>query len=1038
MDLNHQLVEEVKHGRVALMFGAGALVGASFPKGKKLLLGEELKFAICSRFLAGEYKDETLQFVSDLAISQAGLIDFQEFIAELLSGIKPSDFHKKIPLFKWRALFTTNYDLLIETSYQEQSDRIQNCRAITSQDDGIDRCSRNDSDVPLIKLHGCVSRRRDKGLPLILTVDQYNDYLEKRRGLFNFLYQVAYENTMVFIGHSLKDQNIRQIIAMVDKENAAGRPRYYLVKPGAKKPEVELWASKRVTVLDGSLEDFVGALEASISDTERKLSSSISRKEHVIQSKFVTHSAADPELLRFLDENVEYVSEATVTSTGDVAAFYSGAGQEWFPILHNLDVSRSLTEKLFVDVIKLAEADRPSNMDFYVVKGEAGAGKSIILRRLSYEAAISENCLCLYVRPMSVVNLEVIKLLHECTNERIFIFWDNAAENSSAIFNFITSARKTNIPITVVTAERYTSWNSKCSELLEPYVTGKFKLPYLGPREISDLVLLLEKHNCLGPALAPLSNQEREARFAEAYGRQLLVALHEVTMGKRFEDIIQDEYDSLEPNDAKLLYRTICVLNRFRVPVRAGLISRVAGITFEDFQKRFFLPLQRVVLSSKTSDYDIHYSARHPEIAEIIFNRTFEGQIDRYHEYIRLIGFLNISFETDKQSLRKLLRAKSLDDLFGDYQDVSAIYEHALDRIGREPYLLQQMANYERLRANGNLNEAIALIDEAERKAPYDNSILHTKAVIWRVKADREEDYTARSKCRREARAILIKLANDNGHTPAIDSVLIQLALDDLADLLDEPSSTERMIDYAIREAEKVFSDSKGRFPTEGSLHALEARFATMLQDEPRALKALKKAFEQDKRDPFIAIRLANVYAASNDKTSAEQILRSAREERRSDHRLNLALGKLLSVKEKPDYGEVVYYLQRSFSEHDQNFEAQFWFARFAIETNDEALIKKGESIFHSLRKARVSHEARIMIRDQYVKNGGVVKVRGKMFKRGASYGFFEVQEIPLPVMLHENDIGEENFALLEIGEEGEFAIGFTYSGPKCVDFDFV
>ncbi|MDF1692075.1 MAG: SIR2 family protein [Zhongshania sp.] len=1032
------LVQEIKRGRVALLFGSGALFGAEFPSDKKLLLGDDLKSIICAQFLGGEYKEESLQFVSELAISQAGLIQFQQFVADQFIGIKPADFHKKIPLFKWRALFTTNYDLLIEDSYKAQPARLQECRPIISQNDGIDESSRTELHVPLIKLHGCITRHRDKDLPLILTVEQYNDYMDKRKGLFNYLYQVAFENTMVFVGHSLKDANIRQIITMVDKECLHGRPRYYLVKPGSKQPEIDFWASKRVTVINCGLAEFINALDNRVSKTERSLSMIIPPREHAIQSKFVERTEPDAEILTFFENDAEYIHPSMDTGAGEPSTFYSGAGLDWFPIANELDVKRTLGKKLLSEIIESTEEDRLGLVNFYLIKGEAGSGKTILLRRLSYDAAITSGRLCIYISSSGNVNFEILSILYKRTRERIFIFWDNASDNAIAISNLIRKLRSSEIPVTIVSAERYAEWHTKCEELLEPFLTDEFTLPYLGKREIRDLVLLLEKYDCLGPALKPLSQAEREQKFSEAFGRQLLVALHEVTLGKRFEDIIQDEYESLEPSDAKLLYRTICVLNRLRVPVRAGLISRIAGITFEKFQNDFFLPLQNVVLSSGKTDHDVHYFARHPEIAEIVFNSAFKNQLDRYHEYIRLIGALNVAFETDKQSLRLLIRAKSLIELFSDYGDIKGIYDQALETIGREPYILQQMANYERIRDNGNHREAIELLGEARSKAPHDNSILHSTAVVWRSWADSVTDLALRAKYRREARSILSNLAQRNGYTTAIYSVLVKLALDDLEDLLADDKIPDRVIDHAIREAEKLLSDSKGRFPSEAGLLTLEAHFASILKDKPRAIGALKSAFEQDNRDPFVAIRLAKHYQDSGDYDSALKILRSAQEKRRSDHRINFALAKTLRDSGNADNEELCYFFQRSFSPGDQNHEAQFWFARFALESNDQKLIQKAEGIFPGLRRARVSHSSRITIRDHYSKDGVPVRVRGRMLKRAASYGFFTINRLSLPIMLHESDIGEDNFSLLESGDEAEFTVGYSYSGLKCNDFEFV
>jgi hypothetical protein len=98
--------------------------------------------------------------------------------------------------------------------------------------------------------------------------------------------------------------------------------------------------------------------------------------------------------------------------------------------------------------------------------------------------------------------------------------------------------------------------------------------------------------------LERLNPDERRKELEEHAGRQLLVALHEATLGIPFETIPVDEYHHITPFEAQRLYQTVCVLNRLNVPVRAGLIARVHGIPFEEFKHRFFAPLEHVVFAA--------------------------------------------------------------------------------------------------------------------------------------------------------------------------------------------------------------------------------------------------------------------------------------------------------------------------------------------------------------------------------------------------------------------------------------------------------
>ena len=293
------------------------------------------------------------------------------------------------------------------------------------------------------------------------------------------------------------------------------------------------------------------------------------------------------------------------------------------------------------------------------------------------------------------------------------------------------------IKVTIFTAERYHVWNTSC-QALDRRITDAFELRNLNSREVEDLVDRLEKHQCLGPHLENLTREERVQEFTQNADRQLLVALHEATLGRPFEDILVDEFNQVEPEEARRLYQTVCTLNRFRVPVRAGLISRVHDISFETFKERFVLPLEHVVRpeTHRTSG-DFQYRARHPEIAEIVFTRILNRSADRYNEYIRILRELNIAFSSDKTAFRGMIRGRSILELFPSREDAAAVFDAARDIAGDDAYLFQQMAIYEKAAPGGDLNRARELLDEARKLAPHDHSIIHSLAELLLEESER-------------------------------------------------------------------------------------------------------------------------------------------------------------------------------------------------------------------------------------------------------------------------------------------------------------
>lgn len=394
MKIPDNLLNEVKNGRVVLCLGSGASKGASNKAGQQPPDGNQLARILSDKFLGGKYKDQSLAWISEIAISENDLRTVQDFIKEIFEEFTPAEFHYLLPTFQWRGIATTNYDLLVETCYSRDTTKsIQKLVPIISNSDRFDEKLRTKEHLGLLKLHGCISRTGDKEVPLILTVDQYVTHKKGRSRLFSLFEEWGYEHPIVFIGQSLIDADLRQIILELDKQHL-NRPRYYLVKPNVTEEEVRLWESRRITVLEGTYEDFLCELNDKIPSVARKIIIN-DTIQHPIESKFRKNEPLPQNCLEFLENDCEFVHKSMSINQADPSKFYKGFDLGWYPIERKLDVRRSLTDTMLHEIFLISEEERIQTTEFYVLKAEAGAGKSILLRRLAWEAATEANSVCI-------------------------------------------------------------------------------------------------------------------------------------------------------------------------------------------------------------------------------------------------------------------------------------------------------------------------------------------------------------------------------------------------------------------------------------------------------------------------------------------------------------------------------------------------------------------------------------------------------------------------------------------------------------------
>lgn len=1022
------LINKIKKGRAALFLGSGALFGAKLQENKKIPLGNDLRNLLNEEFLEGEFPNESLMYVSEMAISSYSLQEIQKFISDYFAGISPADFHLQIPLFRWPAIFSTNYDRLIETCYQQVNKRAQELKTFISDEQDLQKTVFSDSDLPYIKLHGCVTRTNDEKLPLILTTEQYNDHKSNREGLFKYLYELAYQNSIVFVGHSLQDSNIRAVLQQVHQEAPNGE-RHYLLKPGLKKAEIDLWAQKKITAIDLTFADFMEQLCTEIDDNHRILPLAVSNSSHFIQKFFNSHVEPSDELIQSLKVDFQVLTDSMSVPTCNAIDFFKGIDQDWAPIVENIAIQRSLAYEIFSDIIEKAESERKINVDFYVIKGEAGSGKTVLLRQIAWKTMESGVGISIWVNFDRSLDPDHIEELYRKSGERIFIFWDDAANNAVEMTKFIEIAILKKLKVTLITTERHNEWNMRC-EALDELITDKYSLKYLSEDEISKLADSLEKHDSLGPILSKKTHNEICNELKDKHGRQLLVALHEATMGEPFEEIIINEYSNIYPENARGIYLTVCVLNRLRIPVRAGLISRIHDVTFEDFSEKFYKPLEKVVISKIKSERDIYYLARHPEIAEIVFKRILKNNEERYNEYISILSKLNISFSSDRDSYRLLIRAKSLHELFSDYNDVNAIFMHAQKVFGDDPYLLQQMANYERFRHNGSIETALQLLERAKEKAPYDSSILHTLAICWRDISEKASDSIQKSKAINEARGYLQQIVNKWGDNPLVSSTSIELSILALKNILEQEDITDKIINESIRNVQQELIENKRKFPSTGHTHILEASLARLLNDNDAAYKAMEKAFEENDREPYLAIRLSTIFLISNKIAEAKSILEKALERRRANHNLNFHYAELLRNYIDSVPSELVYYYRRAFTPGDRNYQAQFWFARYSYIHSTPKEHEYSKEIFEYVRNGKFSFEERHKIRDM---DGGIDSPKihhGTIIRKREGFGFINIDGYGYELFVPSKSVVGDLWGAMKEGDRVIFVLAFSFSGP--------
>lgn len=1025
------LLQTVREQRAILFLGAGANFGAQHPAGAKVPLGNALRDMICDRFFDGQLKDKALVAVSAMALNEAGFLPFQRFIRDTFSEFEPADYHLLIPRFRWRAIASTNFDLILERAYEREAGRTQNLVKTVKDGDGFDsRMQTTGSPIGFYKLHGCIDHYTDEQIPLVLGNEQYASYSEYRKRFYDRLKDLAYENAIVFAGYSLADPHIQQILFDLTSKNVS-RPPYYCVAPDITEIEARYWAAHRITVVHATFEEFLKELDNKIPQIARSISLSSLGGGLSVKTHYRTASPVEStELAAYLETDAEHVRPGMVSSTASARAFYSGHDMGWGAIIQNYDAKRKVADSVLVDVILSSDPDnRPA--DLFMLKGPAGNGKTVALKRIAWEAATSYEKLVLFASSPAALQFARIDEIYQLVQKRFFLFVDHVALYRSELISLLKECRAKSIPVTVIGAERDNEWNIYC-EGLEPFVKQDFPVRYLTEDEVRQLVDLLDRHNCLG-VLKDKTFEEQVSAFVSGAERQLLVALHEVTLGAPFEKIILDEYERIEPPLARGIYLEICALHQFGAPVRAGLISRSSGISYDEFSSKFLAPLENVVrVVEDKHTRDLAYQARHSQVAMMVFSQALPSAEDKFDLLASLLDAMNIDYASDRETFSRMIKGRSISDLFADAALGRLFYDRAEESAPGDSFVPHQRAVFEMNHPGGSLVSAQEAAERARMLNPRNRSIKHTLAEIARRQANNSNDPLLKQALRRETRQLLRR---DGGRLSEYDfTTRAKLAIDELREILelegDEGSRVSSQVIEAAKEAEIALDRGMQAFPESAALMTAEASFHDLLKEKQQALSALRKAFEKNPRQDWLAVRLARRHRADSDYEEAVRVLEKCLSENPSSKPAHLEMAHVLRAS-NADPSLVLDHFRRSYTAGDHNFEAQFWHARElflqdqfpASESHFAALHRRAPGRFRSRSSAAISDPS-----------GEPTTFQGKVGRMEEGYAFISSAHLPRDLFASRAETEEGEWQRLAVGTPVRFQIAFNRQGARATN----
>ncbi|RWT41313.1 hypothetical protein DN464_18455, partial [Enterobacter cloacae] len=177
-----------------------------------------------------------------------------------------------------------------------------------------------------------------------------------------------------------------------------------------------MWEKKKITPLKGTFEDFLNSLDQTTPIALRNISRV--KKQHEIERVLNDND------LELSSKTVELLSSELVFIRSDMPTnrlapsdFYKGNSYGWESIKESYDCRRALSDTLISEVVLLEEVERNAVVDFFLVKGHAGSGKTITLKRIAWDSAIEYSRIVLYWESSNKIDINAIFEICERSND---------------------------------------------------------------------------------------------------------------------------------------------------------------------------------------------------------------------------------------------------------------------------------------------------------------------------------------------------------------------------------------------------------------------------------------------------------------------------------------------------------------------------------------------------------------------------------------------------------------------------------------------
>ncbi|MBU1392499.1 MAG: SIR2 family protein [Gammaproteobacteria bacterium] len=624
------LIEGIDPTNTILFFGSGSSIPSGAPSVATIIekIGREFNL---------DTEGFSLTEITSIAEAKKSRKELVSCLRTMFNRINVTGALLNLPLYKWKNIYTTNYDKLVEQSYEKKDKPLS---VISSNYDF--REQKYPEATKLYKLHGCIDKDISDGNQsrIIISESDYDNTSEYRDFLWDAFKNDLNGGNIVIIGYSLADSHIKDIVdRAISNNNKSYSPATINLVLYTKDENRALLLERRgVRVSFGSVDDFFVELQ------KKTVPSAIVYKS--TGDPLDNHSNLQPVTLKVDDELKNFEK--------NVGAMFQGWPATYSDIKAKLTFDRTIITELESTI------NDDSKLSVYLL-GASGMGKSTSARKVILR--LRDNGYHCWehkgIHKLLFEEWRSVATALKDRSEKGVLFIDDAHNHLFEINNLIDLlSTDDNFHLKIILTSTRNHWYPRV-KTPNIFLKGKeFILKKLDEVEVEGLLSLVETHPDLQPLIessfSGFSRAERKRRLVAKCESDTFVCLKNIFASEQFDDIVLREYAELDAN-LQNIYKLVSAMESAGINVHRQLVIRLLGIQSEAISASL-VSLVDIIHEYTISDREGIYGwrGRHPVITDIISKYKMSDEKEYYKLFEMVIDNIIPTYDVEIRTIKQL------------------------------------------------------------------------------------------------------------------------------------------------------------------------------------------------------------------------------------------------------------------------------------------------------------------------------------------------------------------------------------------------